>query len=190
MGNYTHPDPDRNPRDCGGDLVGLDLGDATDRRYPQQEAHVWSEFAYLAVEAGGYSDITAINPYTGDRLWVGGSDIPHEFCTNRCNTCGLATRRDENDTLVHFDAAYNPDGHDHPAVELAEEPDCPHHHGGRVGIMSDNEASREYFGRLRQRLASNTEDSNSDDDETVSVYEQLRRLVDVMEASDFLGAIE
>lgn len=39
--------------------------------YPQAGAHVWGEFAGLAVELGGYNDITAIDPATGRRLWVG-----------------------------------------------------------------------------------------------------------------------
>jgi hypothetical protein len=32
--------------------------------------HVWQEFAGLAIEMGGYSDITAIDPYSGRRFWL------------------------------------------------------------------------------------------------------------------------
>jgi hypothetical protein len=42
-------------------------GRPSDPHYPTARAHEWGEFAYLAVEAGGYSDLTAVNPYTGDR---------------------------------------------------------------------------------------------------------------------------
>jgi hypothetical protein len=32
--------------------------------------HVWQEFAGIAIELGGYSDITAIDPYSGRRFWL------------------------------------------------------------------------------------------------------------------------
>jgi hypothetical protein len=32
--------------------------------------HVWQEFAGLAIELGGYSDMTAIDPYSGRRFWL------------------------------------------------------------------------------------------------------------------------
>ena len=32
--------------------------------------HVWQEFAGLAIEMGGYSDLTAVDPYSGRRLWL------------------------------------------------------------------------------------------------------------------------
>ena len=38
--------------------------------YPQAGSHTWGEFAGLAVELGGYSDITLVDPYGGSRLWV------------------------------------------------------------------------------------------------------------------------
>lgn len=38
--------------------------------YPKNESHQWQEFAYLAIEAGGYRDLTAINPWNGQRLWA------------------------------------------------------------------------------------------------------------------------
>jgi hypothetical protein len=41
------------------------------RCYPKAEAHVWSEFAGLAIELGGYGDITAIDPHSGRRFWLG-----------------------------------------------------------------------------------------------------------------------
>jgi len=40
--------------------------------------HVWQEFAGLAIEVGGYSDLTAIDPYSGRRFWLGDA--------YRCNT--------------------------------------------------------------------------------------------------------
>jgi hypothetical protein len=36
--------------------------------YPQAQAHTWGAFAFLAIEAGGYGDLEAVNPYTGVRL--------------------------------------------------------------------------------------------------------------------------
>jgi len=39
--------------------------------YPQAGSHTWSEFAGLAIEMGGYSDLTAIDPYTGRRFCLG-----------------------------------------------------------------------------------------------------------------------
>lgn len=36
--------------------------------YPQADSYTWGEFADLAIELGGYGDITAVNPYTGTRL--------------------------------------------------------------------------------------------------------------------------
>lgn len=43
-------------------------GQADQPHYPNVDSHTWNEFAYLAIEAGGYSDLTAISPYTGARL--------------------------------------------------------------------------------------------------------------------------
>lgn len=40
------------------------------RTYPRSGSHEWSEFAFLAIEQGGYGDITAIDPYTGRRFWL------------------------------------------------------------------------------------------------------------------------
>lgn len=42
-----------------------------DRCYPRSDSHTWGEFAGLAVEMGGYGDLTAIDPYTGRRFWLG-----------------------------------------------------------------------------------------------------------------------
>lgn len=39
--------------------------------YP--DSHTWQEFAGFAIELGGYSDITAIDPYTGRRFWLSGA---------------------------------------------------------------------------------------------------------------------
>lgn len=39
--------------------------------YP--DSHMWGEFAGLAIELGGYSDITGIDPYTGRRFWLSGA---------------------------------------------------------------------------------------------------------------------
>jgi hypothetical protein len=47
--------------------VTVTRGRPSDPHYPAARAHEWGEFAYLAIEAGGYSDLTAVNPYTGDR---------------------------------------------------------------------------------------------------------------------------
>lgn len=43
-------------------------GRADQPHYPNVDSHTWGEFAYLAIEAGGYSDLTAVSPYTGARL--------------------------------------------------------------------------------------------------------------------------
>lgn len=37
--------------------------------WPQAETHTWGEFAGLAVELGGYSDITLVDPGSGSRFW-------------------------------------------------------------------------------------------------------------------------
>lgn len=49
--------------------------------YPQLSTHLWGAFAMLAierngqpvvaVEAGGYNDLEAVDPYTGRHLWAG-----------------------------------------------------------------------------------------------------------------------
>lgn len=39
--------------------------------YPNVAVHTWNEFPLLAVELGGYRDITVVNPYNGQTLWVG-----------------------------------------------------------------------------------------------------------------------
>jgi hypothetical protein len=187
---YTPPDPNANPRDTGGDLVHFTPDRFGGPHYPKVDHHTWGEFAYLAVEAGGYSDLTAINPYTGDRLWVGGSDTPHELCLARCSICGNRAHRDDQGSLVHADARYQHTAYDHAAaVPDPDTIDCPHKHGGRVGIMSNNQASRDYFDGLRRRFSLPYGPPDPYDD-TASVYEQLRRLVDVMEASRFLGPQE
>lgn len=41
-----------------------------DKCYPRQGHHIWNEFAGLAIEMGGYSDLTAVDPYTGRRFWL------------------------------------------------------------------------------------------------------------------------
>lgn len=38
--------------------------------YPKVDTHVWNEFAGLAIEFGGYCDISAVDPYTGRRFWL------------------------------------------------------------------------------------------------------------------------
>lgn len=38
--------------------------------WPTDDHHTWTEFAGLAVECGGYGDLTLVDPGTGDRLWV------------------------------------------------------------------------------------------------------------------------
>jgi hypothetical protein len=172
---YAQPDPSADPRDHG--LASLTPG-GPGPHYPKTDHHTWCAFAMLVIEMGGYSDLEAINPYTGDRLWVGGPDAGHEYCTNRCNTCGLATYRYRGE-LVHNS---NETTADHPATETT---DCAHNHGGRVGIMSNNDASNRYFRELRVRVRrAHSEDR---DNEHVDGYEQLRRLVDVMEAAQFMG---
>jgi hypothetical protein len=190
---YSPPDPNANPLDRD-DIANLTTDRFGGPHYPNVGHHTWGEFAYLAVEAGGYSDLTAIDPYTGNRLWVGGSDTPHEFCLARCSTCGNHTRPDDQGSLVHADAhhrhAAGQHAYDHAAtVPDPDTIDCPHKYGGRVGIMSNNQSSRDYFGGLRRRFSLPYGPPDPYDD-TVSVYEQLRRLVDVMEASQFLGPQE
>lgn len=52
-----------------------------EQNYPKSEAYTWGEFAHLAIETGGYGDLTAIDPWTGQRFWVSdaaGSDNPYE----------------------------------------------------------------------------------------------------------------
>lgn len=39
--------------------------------WPNAEAHTWGEFAGVAVECGGYGDMTMIDPSSGRRLWLG-----------------------------------------------------------------------------------------------------------------------
>ena len=39
-------------------------------RYPRCGTHLWSAFALLAVETGGYNDIEAVDPYTGRVVWT------------------------------------------------------------------------------------------------------------------------
>jgi len=36
--------------------------------YPTRGTHVWGAFAQLAIEAGGYGDLEAIQPHSGQRL--------------------------------------------------------------------------------------------------------------------------
>lgn len=36
--------------------------------YPQAATYTWGEFAGLAIEFGGYGDISAVDPYTGERF--------------------------------------------------------------------------------------------------------------------------
>ncbi len=38
--------------------------------YPKSDSHQFGEFAGPVFEMGGYSDITIVNPYNGNRLWV------------------------------------------------------------------------------------------------------------------------
>lgn len=45
-------------------------GDPEQDHYPHTGTHEWGEFAGLAIELGGYGDITAIDPYSGDRFWL------------------------------------------------------------------------------------------------------------------------
>lgn len=41
--------------------------------YPRSDSHTWGEFAGLAIELGGYADISAVDPYTGRRFWLSGA---------------------------------------------------------------------------------------------------------------------
>lgn len=41
-----------------------------DQCYPVRTYYTWGEFAWLALEMGGYRDATAIDPYSGRRFWV------------------------------------------------------------------------------------------------------------------------
>lgn len=38
--------------------------------YPSNDTHRYSEWPALVIEMGGYSDLTAIDPYSGRRFWV------------------------------------------------------------------------------------------------------------------------
>lgn len=55
------------------DRIVIRPGDPTEPHYPQADTHTWGEFAGLAIEMGGYGDITAVNPHTGDRLCLLGA---------------------------------------------------------------------------------------------------------------------
>lgn len=69
----TEPAPGTRPED-----VTIRRGDREALHYPQAEAHTWNEFAGLAVEMGGYGDLTAVNPWNGDRLhlmWALGKNM-------------------------------------------------------------------------------------------------------------------
>ncbi len=39
--------------------------------YPKTDSYTWGEFAGLAIEMGGYSDLSLVDPYTGRRFWCG-----------------------------------------------------------------------------------------------------------------------
>lgn len=39
--------------------------------YPDAPAHTWNAFAGMAIELGGYGDMTMIDPYSGQQLWMG-----------------------------------------------------------------------------------------------------------------------
>jgi hypothetical protein len=39
--------------------------------YPDNGTHTWGEFAGMAIELGGYGDMTMVDPYSGQRLWMG-----------------------------------------------------------------------------------------------------------------------
>ena len=39
--------------------------------YPKNDMYQWGEFAVMAVECGGYSDMSLVDPMTGTRFWVG-----------------------------------------------------------------------------------------------------------------------
>lgn len=41
--------------------------------YPERRDHEWGAFPQLAIEAGGYGDVTVINPWNGAQLWI--SDV-------------------------------------------------------------------------------------------------------------------
>lgn len=40
------------------------------QNWPEADSHVWGEFPYLAVEAGGYGDLVATDPGTGRTIRV------------------------------------------------------------------------------------------------------------------------
>lgn len=44
----------------------------TGETYPTAD-HKWGEFAGLAIEMGGYNDLSAVDPYTGRRFWLEGA---------------------------------------------------------------------------------------------------------------------
>ncbi len=39
-----------------------------ERWYPKNDRYIWGEFAVLAIETGGYRDLSAINPLNGARI--------------------------------------------------------------------------------------------------------------------------
>lgn len=53
--------------------------------YPNSPTHAWNAFAFLAIEAEGYGDLTATNPYTGTMLhayaWTD-TDSPYQALRN------------------------------------------------------------------------------------------------------------
>lgn len=42
----------------------------TQPTYPQTDSHLWGEFPVLAIETGGYNDLTAVDPYTGNTVRI------------------------------------------------------------------------------------------------------------------------
>lgn len=70
------------PREGDGWQISAGTDDKT-RCYPQAESYTWSEFAGVAIqsgdqpivatEMGGYGDMTMVDPYTGQRLWMVGA---------------------------------------------------------------------------------------------------------------------
>ena len=48
------------------------------RFYPQVDCHIWGEFAALAIEMGGYRDLSAVDPYSGQRFWLSNAFAPDE----------------------------------------------------------------------------------------------------------------
>lgn len=127
--------------------------------YPKSDSYTWGEFAGVAVEMGGYNDISMVDPYTGRRFWLadafrcdphaqalraaqpGADAIAAMKLSGGCRDCGsfyTALRR----LIDAAEAAGFPDNY--RGADGDEGPSNPHESGGVDGCESCTE--------IRQRL--------------------------------------